>query len=743
MYQVYNRKANLRLFEVRTFFPSHRHTMFDRSLIQECIFEFAVISDTHFMLDVAPEAQIEFESRRMQTARIAYALEKLAKLKPEFTLHLGDLVQTFPECPDFPISLKQALNQLTHHGIVVHHLPGNHDVGDKPDPTMPTHAVNQQSLSIYHEMVGHSWQSFDYKDCHFVLLNSQIMNTNLPESETQHHWLQRDLHTHRNKRIFVFTHLPPYLMFPDEPGLGHYDNIDQPDRSWLLDLLSEFKVELLVSGHVHYCFFDHIQTTRFYTAPSPAFTRPGFGHLFCSNAPPDQGRDDHDKLGFYLFRVMHDRVDTHLIRTNGNTIHPSSIRSEGSQISKRQFAFPHQEASSLVTVASTDDEGLHIITRTSQSLPHSPVGLTLESPLAGTTWVPLAWPSAIRQPIRNDYPILSIQELGCRQIRVPLTDLEDPLQNRRLQILRSEGVRIIATCFDSMIPALSDQTTRLEKQIDGLHIQFPLQDSLNNLLAQLSKLSSLTVAFPVSICPLITGDVHKGKQHRRTRIGFNAHELFDFNKLLYQNNLHFDRACCSLSSGTSLWDFAQQFHSTQPLSQIGGLDLLLRFDSSDDVTLARYLAETLFALPLLPNTQLFMEPLVDLDRTMDVTHGLLDTLYNPRGTFHLVRYMNSLLFSENPDFRHTRTEYTYHDGFTVMGMKRGKMEYTLLLPETSTDFFPDESRNFKSPVSGFDFLFDLEYGRKYSLLQTNRDPQTPRIRVTGPALRIRQIPPSK
>ncbi|MCH2572847.1 MAG: hypothetical protein MK103_15915, partial [Planctomycetes bacterium] len=127
---------------------------------------------------------------------------------------------------------------------------------------------------------------------------------------------------------------------------------------------------------------------------------------------------------------------------------------------------------------------------------------------------------------------------------------------------------------------------------------------------------------------------------------------------------------------------------------------------------------------------------------MDVTHVLLDTLYNPRETFHLVRCMNSLLFSESPDFRHTRIQSTHHDGFAVMGMTRGKTEYTLLLPETSTDFFPDKSHNFKSPVSDSDFLFDLKHGRKYSLIQTNRDHQTPRIRVTGPALRIRQIPPS-
>jgi len=134
--------------------------------------------------------------------------------------------------------------------------------------------------------------------------------------------------------------------------------------------------------------------------------------------------------------------------------------------------------------------------------------------------------------------------------------------------------------------------------------------------------------------------------------------------------------------------------------------------------------------------------LVDLDRTMDVTHGLLDTRYNPRGTFHLVRCMNSLLFSETPDIRHSRIESAHHDGFAVMGMKRGKMEYTLLLPETSTAFFPDKSHNFKSPVSDSDFLFDLENGRKYSLLRTNRNHQMPRIQVTGPALRIRQIPPS-
>ncbi len=44
--------------------------------------------------------------------------------------------------------------------------------------------------------------------------------------------------------------------------------------------------------------------------------------------------------------------------------------------------------------------------------------------------------------------------------------------------------------------------------------------------------------------------------------------------------------------------------------------------------------------------RLFLEPLVDLDRTMDAPPGLLDRLCNPRTVFHVVRTLNTILFSE-------------------------------------------------------------------------------------------------
>ena len=78
--------------------------------------------------------------------------------------------------------MAEARGQLARCGIDPKWVAGNHDVGDKPDPTMPTHPVSQQSLEAYHRDFDRSWYSFDQSDCHFIVLNSQILNTTLPEA---------------------------------------------------------------------------------------------------------------------------------------------------------------------------------------------------------------------------------------------------------------------------------------------------------------------------------------------------------------------------------------------------------------------------------------------------------------------------------------------------------------------------------------------------------------------------------
>ncbi|NJN84537.1 MAG: hypothetical protein HC802_21145 [Caldilineaceae bacterium] len=259
---------------------------FDRSHLPPALYEFVAIADTHYMLDPGGRA-LEFESRRRQSARADYALACVAALEAPLVIHMGDLVQEFPERPGFSQAMSEARDQLARHGVQPRFVAGNHDVGDKPDPTMPTAWATAAALTDQHGRFGPSWASWDEGDLHFVILNSQIMNGPLPEAEEQACWLEADLASHRDRRVFVFIHLPPFLHSSGEPGLGHYDNIDEPARGWLLDLLEKAPVELVLAAHVHWSFVNRIGPADYLTTPSVAFTRPGFGELF-SSAPADE-----------------------------------------------------------------------------------------------------------------------------------------------------------------------------------------------------------------------------------------------------------------------------------------------------------------------------------------------------------------------------------------------------------------------------------------------------------------------
>ena len=180
--------------------------MFDRTYLPAADVEFVVLTDTHYMLP-AGSGQSEFASRQHQSARASHALRMAATIGADFVVHLGDLVQEYPESSRFAEAVEAARRQLDQVGIRPYQIAGNHDVGDKPDLTMPTNWVTAASLGQYHAWFGTSWYSWDAGGAHFVVLNSQIMNSDLPERTIQQTWLAQDLETHSGKPVFVFLHL--------------------------------------------------------------------------------------------------------------------------------------------------------------------------------------------------------------------------------------------------------------------------------------------------------------------------------------------------------------------------------------------------------------------------------------------------------------------------------------------------------------------------------------------------------
>ena len=104
------------------------------------------------------------------------------------------------------------------------------------------------------------------------------------------------------------------------------------------------------------------------------------------------------KLGLLLARVRESRIDLHWLRLDEVTGFGGPLKSGWR----------------------------NVVTRLPSTPPDSPLALTLAHPLATRTEIPLAWPSAIRQQVRNDYPLLACLELGAAAVKSTVTTASAP-----------------------------------------------------------------------------------------------------------------------------------------------------------------------------------------------------------------------------------------------------------------------------------------------------------------------------
>ena len=628
--------------------------MFNKSFLPKALFEFVVISDSHYMLDPGGSS-LEFGNRRKQSVRREVALRMAAALTPKFVVHNGDMVQEYPDNLErFHKSMDESLEQMRACGIESYYVAGNHDIGDKPDPTAPASHVSQKMLDWYHRRFGKSWYSFDQDDCHFVVLNSQIMNSTLPDAAEQVAWVEKDLAEHAKKRLFILLHMPPYLFDETEPSMGHYDNLANPARAWLLDLVRVYRVEMLLAGHVHFAFFDRLAETLYAVLASPVFTRPGFSCLFAGPPPPQRGRDDVPKFGFYLMRVRADKTDVHFIRTSGLERLP-----------------PNTEE--------------RLITRVSGTLPQSPLGLTLSQPLATVAEIPRAWPAAIREKVRNDYPLLACIEMGVGYVRAPLTDFQDTFQRRRLEILRHEGVKLDAVVIFSEELDILDAMQQVHPRIDGLEIQIVETLYPSEKCIEVIKVLQERFGVSVTLSPIICREPTSGKQFPRFRFGYIPQEIPSLNQFLVGNRVAIDRIICKLNNDQSLCNQIREVAEITPLSHISNVDFSFEFSVTDDQANANLAAEALFSMATMPESRVYFEPFSDLDRTMDVTHGLLNTLCNPRPASRVLQSLNTIMYSQLPKVSKGPLRLKRVNSLKALQLSTDVSTYTLLVHEESAE----------------------------------------------------------
>ena len=133
----------------------------------------------------------------------AAAISQVNLLQPDFVICVGDLIEGYTQDKAELSRQWEELEALTGKlDMPFFYCPGNHDVSN--DVMLKTYVDR-------HGTNGKSYYSFDYRDCHFIVLDSNTAIRKNSFAEQQFAWLADDLRrSARAERVFVFFH-HPYL----------------------------------------------------------------------------------------------------------------------------------------------------------------------------------------------------------------------------------------------------------------------------------------------------------------------------------------------------------------------------------------------------------------------------------------------------------------------------------------------------------------------------------------------------
>lgn len=166
------------------------------------------------------------------------AVYEINQLNPDFVIHIGDMVQGYTRDRDQWLrefkEFKDIMDELS---VPWYPVAGNHDVFSPfRDPEDRTYE------RLYQQYFGPLYYSFDYKNCHFVIMYTDETMTSSPVmSIEQINWLRSDLKGKSN--IFIFMHKPIW-------------NYEKSNWDKFHQTIKDFPVRAVISGHFHAYYKD-------------------------------------------------------------------------------------------------------------------------------------------------------------------------------------------------------------------------------------------------------------------------------------------------------------------------------------------------------------------------------------------------------------------------------------------------------------------------------------------------------
>lgn len=214
--------------------------------------------------------------------------------QPRFMIVAGDMGNN-PENQSSVLTQWQICDSLCDLlSMPVHAAPGNNDVGYEDEGCW-----TPAQLQFYRNFWGSDYYSFDSDSCHFIALNSTLLDTYSGHpcyqySLAQDSFLRADLQgalPGEYRHFFLFFHFPLYQTSPNDPN-GH-SVVDRPRRDSLLQEIIEYDVSAVFTGHWH------VDYTNFYW---PALLQTGIATCVGSGS-----------AGYRAVKVFHNGIETFTI----------------------------------------------------------------------------------------------------------------------------------------------------------------------------------------------------------------------------------------------------------------------------------------------------------------------------------------------------------------------------------------------------------------------------------------------
>jgi len=633
------------------------------------LFRYAILSDTH--IRPSGESSSPWKTNLLTNERARWIAHAINNENPDFMIHLGDIVHPVPHHHTHGSAAKVASEIMSGLDCPFYFVPGNHDIGDMNNPSMPAHIVNDDFIGFFRRHYGSSYRSFDHKGIHFVILNSPVLNSGLEEEVKQRTWLMEDLAQHKGSRIHIFSHYPPYLLCPDEAN--NYDNLDMPARGWLLGLLEVYKVEAFYGGHIHQFFHKLHHGTHIYNLLSTGNLRQDYANLFRVEAAEEYGRNDTPKLGYAVVDVYPDGLVTHIRRSYGETL------GEDEELPKLEHIDEHYPSFEV----------------------SSPLGVQVRYPLVDITELPNMGPldEFTRKKARNDYGFLGLWETGLRHIRLPLDDLIDDVTRQRLVELHSMGFRF--GFFNLGVPKVD--LTKYNALMDFLEIIVPWKE-VYDFLPLLSGLRE-KLEVPVFVANI---ESSADKEQKSTKFshylshGFRPSEMARLEPVLPSMS-NVDGFVFEVGQYDDPLDSIKGFSEH---AETHGYKALINVRLAPENP-AEYLCNDLWTAnrvllaavaDYLYSVRVLLDTFMDHDRGYFPRIGLYDRLLNPRRSALVLRNLNAAVSRYgNPV---TEPVVESNRGWKNIGFQSKTTGYSLMLPDSLESVVKSYGGDFVDLVTG-------------------------------------------